>query len=166
MDPKKESGIRIAQIFLDSVHFEHHPEALKYPPTTPVEDLGIEVQFMLRGEADGKTAAIKIQVRTTNDEESLYRFTVELVAIAIVVEGRENLSPLEYLKRSGPTTVYPFVREAVANVTGRGRFGPIYLSPLNVRLTEEPSDGAVASVALSAGTPTRRRKVAPRKRRV
>jgi preprotein translocase subunit SecB len=30
--------------------------------------------------------------------------------------------------------LYPFLREAVANLTGRGRFGPVWLNPFNFML--------------------------------
>jgi hypothetical protein len=33
----------------------------------------------------------------------------------------------------GVSMVFPFVREAIANLTMRGRFGPVWIDPLNVQ---------------------------------
>ena len=38
----------------------------------------------------------------------------------------------------------PFLRQTVADVTLRGRFGPIWLNPVNLRLTIAKESGATA----------------------
>jgi len=41
--------------------------------------------------------------------------------------------PLDrYFTTSGAALLYPFVRQVVADLTSRGRFGPVWLNPMNV----------------------------------
>jgi hypothetical protein len=41
--------------------------------------------------------------------------------------------PLDrYFTTSGAALLYPFVRQVVADLTWRGRFGPVWLNPMNV----------------------------------
>jgi preprotein translocase subunit SecB len=44
----------------------------------------------------------------------------------------------DYMASGGGPTLFPFLRECVANLTGRGRFGPLWLRPINfVQLAEQ-----------------------------
>ena len=54
------------------------------------------------------------------------------IVVAPSVEA-PALRPVEFLARSGVPTLFPFVREAIANITMRGRFGPLWLNPIDVR---------------------------------
>ena len=43
--------------------------------------------------------------------------------------GFENLPMADFLGDSAPALLFPFLREAFANITTRGRFGPVWLQP-------------------------------------
>ena len=43
----------------------------------------------------------------------------------------------DFLAGPAVALLYPFVREAFANLTLRGRFGPVWLNPFNVRAMAE-----------------------------
>jgi len=131
MDESKQPGIQIAQVFLERATFSHRDDALALPPNTPFQP---EVVVNLQGgvASDGKTAFLRITVHTKPEDKPLYNFTVSMFALLQVVEGQENLPLKEYVEGGGPAMLYPFVREAVASLTWRGRFGPVWLAPFNI----------------------------------
>ena len=135
MDETKQPGLQFAQIFLASVHFEHRKDALSLPPNTSVGELQIQVNIRAGGTDDEKMGIVAVSVATTG-EDPLYRFSLEMVALVEQEAAAKNLSVQEFVTKFGPATLYPFIRETVANVTGRGRFGPIWLKPFNVTTTQ------------------------------
>ncbi len=131
MDENKQPGIQIAQIFLELATFSHRDDVLTLPATTPFEpNLVVDVQGGI-GE-DEKNAFVRVTVHTKPKERPLYNFHVTMMALLKVAEGKENLSLKEYVQTVAPAMLYPFVREAVAGLTWRGRFGPVWLAPLNI----------------------------------
>ena len=60
-----------------------------------------------------------------------YKFEITVVALVGVKPGGSNMSVTEYAQASAAALLYPFARELVANITGRGRFGPLWLLPFN-----------------------------------
>lgn len=60
-----------------------------------------------------------------------------MTALIEVKPGEANMPLEKYATISGVSLLYPFLREAVANLTQRGRFGPVWLSPLNVAAAVE-----------------------------
>jgi preprotein translocase subunit SecB len=135
MDTSKDSGIRFDQIFLRTAHFVHREDALQLPATTqhPTStNLLLRLQFY-KGSALGR-AGIGVSVSTDpNDRTLLYQFEVEMVALVTEVSGEENMPVSDYVKGPALMTLVPFIREAVANLTIRGRFGPVWLNPMNLQ---------------------------------
>lgn len=63
----------------------------------------------------------------------LYQFDVQMAVQVVPDPAAPNMSAVEFLARSGAATIFPFVRELIANLTMRGRFGPLFLAPINVK---------------------------------
>ncbi len=98
----------------------------------------LEAQYMIAG--DRRAGVVRMVVKTDNDANPHYEFDVIVAATISVEDGAENMSIEEYaLGGSGRALLYPFAREAVANLTGRGRFGPLWLHPFNFIALGEPS---------------------------
>jgi preprotein translocase subunit SecB len=154
MDPEKQPGIQFAQIFLSSAEFRHRADALSLAPTSRPESqqIQIEVRVLQQTDAITQPAALVVKVSSAHDEKALYAFSVEMIAIVEREEGAPpNLAPAEYARLQGPAALYPFIREAVVNLTSRGRFGPVYLKPFNFRAAQ------AATVAGDAGLEQRPR---------
>lgn len=141
MDETKQPGLRVGQIFLGSVHFEHRKDALSLPANTNVGELNIRVNIRAGSTEDETKGLVAVIVETT-DEDPLYRFSFEMIALMEQDESK-NLGMREFVTKFGSATLYPFLREAVANVTGRGRFGPIWLKPFNVGAVQLETDEVV-----------------------
>lgn len=144
MDEAKQPGLKIAQIYLSSVQFKHREDALSFPPNTKVE-LSISVSVSTAEGAEGKAGLIKIGVRTVGDDAPLYHFDMEMVGLIEADTDDPNLRLRDYLGVQGPVLLYPFLREAVANVTGRGRFGPVWLRPFNFGAIATPQQAEEAN---------------------
>jgi preprotein translocase subunit SecB len=138
MDTTKQPGLRVNQIFIRAVSFEHREDALSLPPSTSVGETTVSIS-MQHGIAEGGAAGfVAIRVASDNEKNPLYRFDLEMTALISEEESAKNLPVEEYLKKHGPGLLFPFVREALASITARGRFGAIYLRPFNLRMgTEE-----------------------------
>src|ERR1019366_2746960 len=138
VDPAREPGLTIEQILLVSAHFSHREDFLGLSLDTKLGEVPIEVGTKVIQKPDGTAAGILLSARTTEArmgaEQSLYRFQVEMLALIGATPGQANIPPLEFVAGSGVATLFPFLREAVANLTMRGRFGPLWLKPINVRL--------------------------------
>ena len=94
----------------------------------------LEVGAQLKVTPDKKKAVLTMRVRTDpKDADALYKFDVGITVMMIAVKGEENLPPDEYLTQAGMSLLYPFLRETIANITMRGRFGPVWLQPINLR---------------------------------
>lgn len=135
MDESKQPGILIGQIHILRAHFEHREDVLTLPADTKLPELNVEVGVQIGQSEDGSEGLIIVAVRTHDQEKAPYSFQIEMVGL-VKQEETKNLSVKEYLVNNGVATMYPFLREAVANITGRGRFGPIWLKPFNTTMLQ------------------------------
>lgn len=152
-DQTKQPGIRIAQIFLERAVFEHRADMLEFPPTTAVEadvDLGLNAGLT----ADGKKARIQLTVASKDEKDPLYRFSFLMTALVEAEEGQENFPLTDYVRMHAWGMLLPFVRELVANITSRGRFGPLWIKPINlVALAQQAMTSPPEATSASNATP-------------
>jgi len=74
------------------------------------------------------------QVILSTHPGSSYELKLGMTALVRVIPGQENMTIREYLASGNcVAALFPFLREAIANITGRGRFGPVFLDPINIR---------------------------------
>jgi preprotein translocase subunit SecB len=144
MDASKQPGLQIDQVFLLQAHFTHREDALAVPPQTPIANLPLRIEAKVAGGNEGNAAAIRLRAFTEEQPDLLYNFDVEIAAIVTVIPGEANLDPIEYVRGSGWFVFYPFLREAVANLTMKGRFGPVWLKPVNIAAAAVEAEAAAA----------------------
>jgi preprotein translocase subunit SecB len=133
MDPTKQPGLEIGQIVLERVLFEHRPDYLTVPHTTPVPTLPLRIHAHLGLDQEKRTGVVRVTLDTDREQQPLYVIEITLAALVLVKKGEENMSIEQYAMTACIATLFPFLREAVANLTSRGRFGPIWLHPFNVK---------------------------------
>jgi len=85
--------------------------------------------------------------------------------IVSAVAGAENMTPLDYAQHVAPVTLMPFAREAVANLTMRGRFGPFWVNPSNMQELIEREPRTAAAPENVPGRAARRKKKVRRARK-
>jgi preprotein translocase subunit SecB len=161
-DAAKAPGIRIAQIFLEQMRFAHRPDALTLPPTTRADVGDVEVYIEAGIHPDGKRGLARLRVSTEPVNKPIYDVSVTVAGLFAVSEAEPNMPLADFMYDAAPALLYPFAREAFANVTMRGRFGPVWLNPINARVmsgrnlqaqppqSAEPAGGEKSSPETSA----------------
>jgi preprotein translocase subunit SecB len=153
MDEQKPPGLQIAQIFLLSAQFAHREDALALPAGTREGEQRVGVQIQMREHNTGQAASVAVKVFSDPDSQTaLYRYSLEMVGVVEKAPNEENLAPRDFILKGGVTILFPFLREALANLTMRGRFGPVWLKPFNVQaaLQEVAGEDAKSLPANSA----------------
>jgi preprotein translocase subunit SecB len=144
MNKSEPPGIRIAEIILERAEFSHREDFLSHPRDTKV-DLSLQYSFTSGVTPDKAHAVAWIDVKT-EDSSSLYDVAFRMVALLDAEVQPPNFPMEEYVNLNAWVMLFPFLREAIANLTGRGRFGPILISPINIKaLTASPSATAQAT---------------------
>lgn len=134
MDPSKDPGVMVAQIFMEKATFSHRPDFLGLPPEAKPEVGNVSVNVQAGESPDGESGLIRIEVKTDPEKKPTYNVELAVVAFVTRVPDNKNLTIREFMMSgAGVSLVYPFVREAFANLTLRGRFGPVWLNLINPR---------------------------------
>lgn len=142
MDTTRPPGIHIEQVFVDSVHFSHRNDATSLPSAESV-DATFQLAWRSGGESGGEKAMCQLRFLTVDDEDGespLYSVDVVMTMIVSRIRGQENMDTLEYVKQVGRAALTPYLREFVADLTRRGRFGAIDFPPINWSLAEPATD--------------------------
>lgn len=171
MDPKKEPGIEIAQLMVERARFDHREDFLSLPVSQPVGAL----PFVLKSEyalgSKGEHAIVRLSLTTNRDKRPLYNIDVAVIALVRPKAGAENMSLEQYAVVHSAGMLFPFVRELVADLTGRGRFGPVWLHPVNLTAASGARAPGASQAAVGGEGPARytakarRTKKARRRRR-
>lgn len=134
MNETPEAAFALEQIYLQSAAFGYRVDPITVPQNTPVQPQRISVQMAFEHLNGDEANRVRVNIITDDDDESaLYLFQVEMAAI--VTKVNRTLFPDPVLAEAVATMIFPFVREAVANLTSRGRFGPVWINPFDVRNT-------------------------------
>jgi preprotein translocase subunit SecB len=134
MSETETATFRLAQIYLESAAFGHRVDPISLPQDTLIKPQRIGVRFTLEHLNDGAASRVRVIIESDNEEEgALYQFGVEMAAL--VVDVNRTLFPDPQLIEAVATMIFPFVREAIANLTTRGRFGPVWINPFDIRNT-------------------------------
>ena len=139
MDISKQPGLQIAQVLLLSAQFAHREDALSVEANTVIENLTVNIEAKVAGKTGEPVSVVRLRAATEKNPEYLYSFDVEIAAVVTRVPNEENLDPFEYARNMGPAAFFPFLREAVASITMKGRFGAVWLKPMNFAALSEPA---------------------------
>lgn len=124
-------GLTIAKIYLNSAHLQHNADPLK-TQRAPSGNM-INLSMSVHGDPKGAGAAMIMKVRTEPQDDPPYLLEVEMVGVVQQKgEAPPSLSANDFVVHGGAAMMFPFLREAVANLTMRGAFGPIWLDPVNL----------------------------------
>jgi preprotein translocase subunit SecB len=167
MDPNRSPGIQLGQIVVEGAQFQHRSDYLTLEPHTKIDTLPLSMKVEFGLSADKRQGLIRLSVQTDRSARPLYAIDASIVAIVKAVDGHENMPLDQYAAVSGGAMLMPFMRELVANLTSRGRFGPIWLHPVNFTTVPFEDAGPVATKPEAATPPRaasgRRRKSRPKR---
>lgn len=60
------------------------------------------------------------------------KLSVRLIGLFSAEEGEQSIALPQFLKYNGPAILFPFAREVISTMSGRGPHGAFHLNPLNV----------------------------------
>jgi len=141
--------LTIAQVVLEDATFEHRRDYLSLPQNTAVAQS--QVTFTTEvGRADqNPNGAAYVRLAAKSAEDAIYLFDISYV-VFYLMEWEEGETVPDDLDRrlmiTGSTMLFPFVREVMANLSGRGKFGPTWLAPINFNdlVTGKPPEVAAS----------------------
>lgn len=124
--------VSIAGIVLLDASFRHNVEPLSREVTTvyPQTEVPMELGLM-KGEVPNTYAVVlRVGIQSPKD---LYAMSVGYaVLLSIDPEGVEPPSDFDNrLMVTGASIAMPYCREVVSNLSSRGRFGTVWISPTN-----------------------------------
>lgn len=146
-------NVQIEQVFLEEATFRHRPGHLDLPSTTRRPGGEIEIEVSVGVTDDGERAVYRVTIDTGKDATALYDARLVMVGL-FVREPKAALDLWAFAATNGLTVLFPLLREAMANLTGRGRFGPVWLAPVDVRAFGAKLMQQRAATGLDAPRPT------------
>lgn len=112
--------------------FRHREDYLTIPAKTGAGSLPFGLSVELALSDDRRKGVIRLTLSTDESQKPLYVLDISVVAIIQTIQGQENMTIEQFATVNGMALLMPFLRELVANLTSRGRFGPVWLNPVNV----------------------------------
>lgn len=131
MDPNRQPGITIERIVLVEAHFLHR-DLWRPQPKGKLHHIDVEATTMAP-EDPNAAAGMLLRVKTSDDDTGNYIIDVQMLAMVKSEQDARNFSPTEYVATAGAAMLFPFVREVVANLTAKGRWGPVWIKPFNIQ---------------------------------
>ena len=132
MDQTQQPGIQIAQIFLKQAKFDRRPEYLWTPPAGGNKGGRINISIAVLTGPDGPTGVSMVVATDNDDPGNCYIYEVEMAVLFQVIGEAPNMSLEEFARINVATLLVPFLREVIGNITGRERYGPVWVNPINV----------------------------------
>lgn len=167
MDPNRNPGIQLGQIVVEGAQFQHRSDYLALEPQTKIGSLALGMKLELGLSPDKRQGLIRLSLQTDRTARPLYAIEASIVALVKVADGQENMPLDRYAAVSGGALLMPFMRELVANLTSRGRFGPIWLHPVNLSGVpfEESKSGALSTPSRENSPPRKGRPAREQRRK-
>jgi preprotein translocase subunit SecB len=121
-------------MYVQSAQFAHH-EGFMDVPADQKFNSAVTIESKTATRNDGKAARITMRVLSETDGGNKYTFDVVVVAQVSEVEGDGNLPIVEFVNTPAAISlVYPFLRQSLADLTVRGRFGSVWLNLINPQM--------------------------------
>lgn len=132
---KKQTLFTLKGIFIPTILFRLNP-SFKWEKDKVEINTSVEVDYSHKG----KEFTVQVRVEMPDGENAPFSFAVEGVgSFALQEEPPENV--LESIARINcAAIIFPYIREAIADLTRRAGVPPLHLQPVNfVALKEEKS---------------------------
>lgn len=144
--------LSIDQVIVEAVEFAHRPDHMAVVPSSVSPELSIGYQANIEIHEAPAAAMVRLAVfsQSAGDVPLKYTFNLKLLVVLLFPED----APKTELERrqvtaSGIATLMPFARELLASLTGRGRFGTVFLPPVNVQMTMESLDALPEEMSIT-----------------
>lgn len=125
-------SMQLKNIVLDSIYFERNGDfvAAKDEGTKFEYDIGVKVNF----DKESRISSVTVSTKTPSKNDSPnYPFYFNVVSLGFFQfsEDVPEKSMKQYQEVNCPAIIFPYLREAVADITRRAGFPPLHLPPVN-----------------------------------
>ena len=131
--PQGDPGIQVVAQYVKDLSFEnpHAPESLISGWAAPETNVQISLsQQHIKDNTFESSLHFRIEAKNRADNRMAFIIDLQYGAfVALVNVPPESVQAV--LMVEVPKLLFPFVRELVANMTGRGGYPPLYLTPIN-----------------------------------
>ncbi len=121
--------LQITQMILEDVQFRHTADYLAKEPKMEFPRTPASVTVEVHHNAEEKKAFVRLRVVAEAPEAPYAYYVGYVVLFKYTGEPPENID--DRLAVTGANMTLPFAREVIASLTGRGRFGPTWISPMD-----------------------------------
>lgn len=145
--PSYSGHIRLKSVSCVRARFEQRLLWQGESPLRLQPDLQFGFEVGLRFTEDGQDEiGVELSVSIQSDEEEAQPYEVEIAYLGLfhLTELPEGLSREDFATRNAAAILFPYVRQAVTDLTSRGAAGPLFLPPVNVAamLAKSEAQGA------------------------
>jgi len=108
------------------------PDALKVLQQADIEtsfNVGLEINSQQIGE-DIFEVGLSIQIKATKEAQAVYICELEYAGI-ITLKNVPDDQKQAYLMVKGPSYIFPFARQVIANITTESGFQPFLMQPID-----------------------------------
>lgn len=158
MDETRQPGIRFDTVLLRRASYEELPEGEQVE--REFEELALSIAIRSRfpkahGETEPTTAEVQLKLSVEPASAPPPFFAEVVVAGRFSYADEKNLNLDAFVSNQAPALLFPFAREAIANLTVRTRFGPVLIPPVNVRalIEQDEQSVSVASAGRESASP-------------
>lgn len=124
------AGYRIERIYVAEQHYEQvNPAGLRESEST--EDRGIGVRWDWRP-LGPRRFEVLIELTLEAVSAAPEEARVRILGIFEALENAQSVSFVDFLRTNAPAILFPFGREVLSTMTGRGFYGTCHLNPINV----------------------------------
>lgn len=127
-DENKQPGIKCDNIFLKSISYKR---AENYSGDVNLE-LDFNNSYSFSDDKNILRYDLKVNI-SENKPNPIFTLECTITGIFSTIKEEENMSLEEYCNINAPATLFPFLRETIANVTQRSGLKPFILPPLNIQ---------------------------------
>ncbi|HYW75299.1 MAG TPA: protein-export chaperone SecB [Gammaproteobacteria bacterium] len=131
--PQGQPSFTIEHIYLKDCSFESplSPGVFTSQMEPPEASVNIQTQInALEGREDAREVVLSVTVEAVSDERSIFMCEVHMAAlVTLFADTEDTLNRL--LGIHVPETLFPYVRQGVADLVMRGGFMPMLLQPID-----------------------------------
>jgi len=132
---------------MESSHFNHTPHSMLETTERTARVGEVRISMQTGSTDDGRDGMVRLTAASREEEKPDYDFHVTMLALLHTKEGSTVDPTSPAFQALGVHMLFPYLREAVASITMRGRFGLVTIAPFDVRKL-------LSSQAVSDSTPS------------
>lgn len=127
------------RIALRAVTYEEKEITEPPAPLPPGRKMEMKIDF--QGAVGARDNLLELQLRLRVEPDPRYMpMVVSVIYSAYFVReaGIDDAGAHTFLHTAGVRILFPYIREAVSSVTGKGLFGALFLDPVDIQMAEAP----------------------------